>query len=275
MSIADRWNSGEVLDVAVVGGGIGGLYSCFQLLKESRGEMKVALFEGSHRFGGRIETVAMDGFLAEYGPMRFERRAQPILMALIDELGLETSYFPPYLAANDPESLYFPDADDRLTCTARVQETGFTTLELLTVGILRVLRASSGNLDDPIDPRHQAWWEGLDEDYYRYVRTEASFQGELLFETGFWNVLSEVLSHRALTKIINYGTFYHEIHQNPSAAESIIFWLRGLHPKDHLVGIRQGVEALVAGLTARLSSITPAPPTPAHGSHPDRHRRGR
>ncbi len=35
----------------------------------------ISLFEGTDRFGSRIETVNMEGFLAEYGPMRFENLA--------------------------------------------------------------------------------------------------------------------------------------------------------------------------------------------------------
>ncbi|SFM98518.1 FAD-dependent oxidoreductase [Nitrosomonas communis] len=65
--------------------------------------------------------------------------------------------------------------------------------------------------------------------------------------------MSEVLSHNALKKIIEYGTFYHLIHDNPSAAEWINFWLRGLHPEDELVGIKQGTEALVTELVKFLS----------------------
>lgn len=37
----------------------------------------------------------MGEFLAEYGPMRFEKTAQSIFMNLISELGLETNHFAP------------------------------------------------------------------------------------------------------------------------------------------------------------------------------------
>lgn len=71
---------------------------------------------------------------------------------------------------------------------------------------------------------------------------------------GFWNALSLVLSHHAVSKIIHYGIFYHLIHFNSHAAEWIIFWLRGLHPNDELVGIDQGTEALILELVRRLDS---------------------
>lgn len=43
----------------------------------------------------------MGEFLAEYGPMRFEKTAQSIFMNLISELGLETNHFAPYTSARD------------------------------------------------------------------------------------------------------------------------------------------------------------------------------
>lgn len=107
------------------------------------------MFEGTARFGGRIETVEMGGFLAEYGPMRFEKMAQPLLMDLITELGLETKYFTPYTAANDFESLFDLTFDES---RGQCHGNKLTTLELLKLGILRLLNASCGDMDDPDIP---------------------------------------------------------------------------------------------------------------------------
>lgn len=243
-------NDAMQLDTVIVGGGITGLYACYQLLKQKGPEHKIALFEEADRFGGRIETVEMDGFLAEFGPMRFEKKGQPLLMNLIQELKLATCYFPPYTPATNLEALFDLEKDEGRISHGHP----FNALELLSLGILRVLQQSGGDLNNPRDPRHWAWWTGLDEAFYHRVRNELTFNGIPLHQTGFWNVLSEVLSHNALKKIIEYGTFYHMIHQNPSAAEWIIFWLRGLHPEDELVGIKQGTEALITELVKVLSS---------------------
>ena len=93
-------------DTIIVGGGITGLYTCYKLKQLKGVNHTISLFEGANRFGGRIETVEMGGFLAEYGPMRFEKMAQPFLMDLIAELGMETKHFAPYTAANDSDSLF-------------------------------------------------------------------------------------------------------------------------------------------------------------------------
>ncbi|WP_048140221.1 flavin monoamine oxidase family protein [Methanosarcina horonobensis] len=235
----------------MVGGGITGLYTCYKLKQLKGANHTISLFECTDRFGGRIETVEMGGFLAEYGPMRFEKMAQPLLMDLIAELGLETRHFVPYTAANDPDSLFDLTFDES---GGERHGNKLTTLDLLKLGILRLLNASGGDMNDPDDPRHREWWAALDEEYYSHVRNEAAYDGKYLYQMGFWNALSLVLSHRAVSKIIHYGTFYHVIHFNPNAAEWIIFWLRGLHPYDELVGIGQGTESLVRELVSRLNS---------------------
>ena len=70
-------------DLAIVGGGIAGLYCCLR----AHPDKKVALFEGTHRIGGKIETVSMAGFKAEYGAMRFDPVRQVMVGRLIQELG--------------------------------------------------------------------------------------------------------------------------------------------------------------------------------------------
>lgn len=62
-------------DLAVVGGGIAGLYCCLH----APPGMRVALFEATDRVGGKIETVDMGGFQAEYGAMRFDPGHQPMV----------------------------------------------------------------------------------------------------------------------------------------------------------------------------------------------------
>jgi len=240
-------------DTVIIGGGITGLYTCYKLKQLKGVNHTISLFEGTSRFGGRIETVEMGGFLAEYGPMRFEKMAQPLLMDLIAELGLETKYFSPYTAANDSNSLFDLTFDES---GGKLHGSKLTTLELLKLGILRLLNASGGDMDNPYDPRHREWWASLDEEYYSYVRNKAAYNGKSLYRMGFWNALSLVLSYQAVSKIIHYGTFYHFIHFNPNAAEWIIFWLRGLHPDDELVGIEQGTESLVRELVRRLDSTS-------------------
>ena len=84
-------------DVAVVGGGVAGLYCALHAPRDR----SVALFEGSHRFGGKLETVSLYGFDAEYGAMRFDPVRQFRLGDLIHELNVETQPFPEYSSPPD------------------------------------------------------------------------------------------------------------------------------------------------------------------------------
>ncbi len=79
-------------DIVIVGGGIAGLYCCLQADPHKR----IALFESTSRIGGRIETVSMEGFNAEYGAMRFDPSKQLMTGKLIQDLGLETETFHEY-----------------------------------------------------------------------------------------------------------------------------------------------------------------------------------
>src|SRR5215475_7025209 len=105
------------LDVAIIGGGIAGLYCLYRLLSDSKYKNKnIKLFEASNHLGGRIETWSLmrevpgkydtgftdtwdprlplwdgchatpepydpldklDCFRTEFGPMRIEPRDQP------------------------------------------------------------------------------------------------------------------------------------------------------------------------------------------------------
>jgi hypothetical protein len=79
----------NILDVAIVGGGVSGVYSAWRLMTSQtqkserleqmlskRGEdrLKIAVFEGSHRIGGRLLSVTPPGMpntRCELGGMRY------------------------------------------------------------------------------------------------------------------------------------------------------------------------------------------------------------
>ncbi len=59
-------------DTAVVGGGITGLYTCYKLKQLKGTKHTISLFEGTNRFGGRIETIEMGGFYRRRSAYNFE-----------------------------------------------------------------------------------------------------------------------------------------------------------------------------------------------------------
>ncbi|MFN9614016.1 MAG: NAD(P)-binding protein, partial [Dolichospermum sp.] len=47
----------NTIDVAIIGGGISGIYSAWRLANE-KNDLKISLFESSERLGGRLYSVA-------------------------------------------------------------------------------------------------------------------------------------------------------------------------------------------------------------------------
>ena len=215
-------------DVAVVGGGVAGLYCGMHAERD----WKVALFEGSHRFGGKLETVPMQGFDAEYGAMRFDPILQFRLGKLIDELGIDTLPFPEYSSppAQQLHMNYRLEADER----------GLTTLELYKLAIQRVLEVSEVEM------------LALSEEQLETIRREGVCSGQPLWEQGLWNTLGRVISHNALRYIVMEGSFFHFIHENPGAAAWMITWIKMLQMSPNLRTFRHGMQALTDTMLGRL-----------------------
>ena len=87
------------VDVAIVGGGVGGIYTGWRLLtspradtrlagwESARGKLKVALYEGSDRVGGRLLSARsphMPDTTAEAGGMRYVAPAQALMTGLVE-----------------------------------------------------------------------------------------------------------------------------------------------------------------------------------------------
>lgn len=220
--------------LVIAGGGIAGLY-CARRLAEA-GHRLLILETASDRWGGRIETEELDGFIAEMGPMRFEPTLQPRFAALCDELGVGLVPFAGP-AAGGTTAL-----DEDLP----PEEQGLNSLDLLRRGIMLIMGRQ---------PDDQAWIDGLTEADYTRLRKHAQLHGQPLWATGFWNALSAqgILSHGALVKLRDTGTFYHMIPENLNAIEWIVWWLRALKTVGReLASIAGGSARLTEGLLADL-----------------------
>lgn len=75
----------------IVGAGIGGLYSAFQLINTSTvAADKICIFEKNQRIGGRIFSLKDDqgNFIADMAAASFYRGGEPIIESLVDAFGL-------------------------------------------------------------------------------------------------------------------------------------------------------------------------------------------
>ncbi|NMC63260.1 MAG: protoporphyrinogen oxidase [SAR324 cluster bacterium] len=89
-----------MFDAIVIGGGISGLSCAYRLLKRG---FSTLVFE-SNRAGGLIQSVGKNGFLLECGPNVFLEK--PVLLKLIEELGLASSVLKPVIGRYEQHVWY-------------------------------------------------------------------------------------------------------------------------------------------------------------------------
>jgi monoamine oxidase len=97
--------SEQILDYAIVGGGISGVYSAWRL-KESDSKLSIDLFEASDRIGGRLLTLVppkIPSARVELGGMRYIVEEHPWVNALVNYLQLETEPLP----ADEPQNIAY------------------------------------------------------------------------------------------------------------------------------------------------------------------------
>ena len=181
-------------DLAVVGGGIAGLYCCLH----APAGMKIALFEATERVGGKIETVAMEGFQAEYGAMRFDPDHQPMVGRLLQR----SATWPRSLS---PSTTRRPSGNDGRSTT-------LPTTRRTSMPWSSSPGRSGASWASPSRKLMSLTPEELEE-----LRRHGRHGSRPLWEQGLWNVLSDVLSQDAIKYIVNDGSFFHMIHENPGA----------------------------------------------------------
>ena len=265
----------EQHEIVVVGGGIAGLYCSYHLARAGK---KVVLYEASRRLGGRIETWKIDKELfAEFGPMRIAPERQPLLKQLLLELGIrehtdqktkpkrgELVPFPEYRSEEPVEPKFnLKEEESRQK----------TILDLLKLGLRQILKHNehikwnrearphfeSMTSDVGEIKRHwkremNGWLNLLNDRDFAKLRRFGRTNGISLWNIGFWNALSDELSHMAVMKIRDWGNFYHLLPENPNAAEWIVFWLRALQTSQHLRGIEGGMSQIVTRLVDRFEN---------------------
>ena len=240
------------LPIVIAGGGISGMYCALKLAQRPNVGSVVLLEAAKDRWGGRIETAEIDGFIAEMGPMRFEEALQPMFKELVDSLDIPLVPFtgpsaglidfPVYGLARDE---YFPNGGPQLN-----------SLQLLRRGVLLIM-GQELHPDDPAGARHQTWLDQHEESDYAKLRQTARLDRTPLWKMGFWNALSApgILSHQALMKIRDTGTFYHMIPDNLNAVEWTIWWMRALKTKGvHMQSLRGGSSVLTTRLMDKLKA---------------------
>lgn len=225
-------------DVAVVGGGISGVYVAWKLQTSplerlsdplrklavaAGGRLRVALFETSHRIGGRlfsVELPGVPGVKAELGGMRY-LSSHTRVVGLVERFRLRRRL----LRVADPagRNLYY------------LRGSHFTEADWSRPDFVPPYRLdrgeqsrSPGSLLIEVALRHQ---QALADQPERYRRM------------GFWNLLLDEYSDQAYHLIRDAGG-YETIVSNWSAADAIPFLLEDFAPNLQYFAIEEGFQEL-------------------------------
>ncbi len=228
-------------DTIVVGGGVSGAYCTWRLAQAGR---QVALFEASSRIGGRLHSVTppnMPDVRGELGGMRF-LAAQQLVSSLVNNLQLQTQPFPVNGAQNiaNVRNRLLRNSDfsnpSKVPYALATNEQGLNAGQLLTSAITAVIPNAK-----TLTPQQ---WEA--------VKLTAQFNGAPVYEWGFWNLLSQVLSYEAFHLLFDAGG-YESMTDNWNAAEACQYLLLDFPSDSQYFTLANGMDSLPAALVQGAS----------------------
>ncbi|KAA2243528.1 FAD-dependent oxidoreductase [Chitinophaga agrisoli] len=229
--------SNEQIDIAIVGGGVSGVYSAWKLQKEFPGQ-KIVVFEGSDHIGGRLLSVRppnIPDMVAELGGMRILENTQHLVVKLIADLNvilkeagkptIDTYDFP---VDKDQNIAFLRGIYLRLADFTKKPDEVPYNLSFLENGngpgtiIVNAIEQIVPGITDP----------GHTEEERREMAKNAKFDDIPLNEWGFWNLLYRVISSEAYQFSMDAGG-YDSTLVNWNAADAIPWYLSdfGINPK--------------------------------------------
>lgn len=231
------------IDIAIVGGGVSGVYSAWKLKTKYPGK-NIVVFEGSDHIGGRLLSVVPPGIpnmVAELGGMRILENTQPLIVELIKELNSQ-------LPSNNQIELY-----------------DFPVNQPQNIAYLRgvYLRLEDLNNNSPKVPYNLSFLEredmnnimvnaieqivpGITNTSLTYeerleMTHNAEFGGLPLYKQGFWNVLYRVMTGEAYQFSQDSGG-YDSIMVNWNAADAIPWFLSDFGITPEYKGFTNGFQ---------------------------------
>jgi hypothetical protein len=204
--------------------------------------------------------------------MRVELDKQLLLKSLLKHLEIDAkaetdkAYLKEFPAYASPTSVGEPQYE------LRPEEVGKNPLQLLQMAMLRIIVHLKTSDDEcpfakerkkliedvklaaaiPVEPIFAEWMKHLEPEHYWDIQTKAFVSDMPLYAIGFWNLLSDYLSHNAISKLRDLGTFYHLLPENPNAAEWLVWWLIGFAIGEKLQGVYGGMECIIDELVKKL-----------------------
>jgi len=214
------------IDIAIVGGGVSGVYSAWKL-KQKYPKLKIELFEGGDHIGGRLLSVRPPGIpdmVAELGGMRI-MSTQIRINALIKEMNkqlpktkqIKNYPFPvdeaqniAYLRGVHLRLSEFTSNPDKVPYQLAFLEKGNTSGSIITTALEQIIPGIT-------NPK-------LTEAQRIEMSANAEFDGKPLYQQGFWNVLYKIISGEAYQFCLDSGG-YNTTLLNWNAADAIPWFL--------------------------------------------------
>lgn len=203
--------SNEILDYAIVGGGISGVYSGWRLLRDAPSGTKptVELFEMSDRIGGRLLTVEPPGIpdaRVELGGMRIIDPDHVWMVSLVDELGLEMRE----LAADEPQNICYIrgqklrhyELSDASKLPYRLEGAVATRQALKNLPAYALREALAKTIEDVVGVKVRDWTElstRVTPADWETLARKGKFDGAYLYDLPLRYVMEKVLGHEALS----------------------------------------------------------------------------
>ena len=240
----------ERIDIAIVGGGVSGIYSAWRL-KQADPKRKIVVFEGSDDIGGRLLSVRppdIPNMVAELGGMRILPAVQPLITRLIAALNKQ---LPPAqqiacydFPIDEPQNIAylrgvhlrlsdFTTEPDKVPYDLSFLERGGTAGSIIVNAIEQIVPGITA--------------KGLTEARRRDMAQCASFGGRPLYQQGFWNVLLRVISGEAYLLGADAGG-YNSTLTNWNAADAIPWYLSDFGANPKYKGFKQGFQQVPTSL---------------------------
>ena len=237
----------DVLDVAIVGGGVSGVFSGWRLTDPALGpkrRSRVAVFEMSDRIGGRLLSVRLPGqpdVACELGGMRY-LSSQPIVQWLVQTV-LELDHIP--APVGEPDNIAYlrgrllrlrdTTDPDRIPYDLAADERG-RVATLLPDAIAAIAPGTVGKTGDAL----------------RTAVRSAVYDGRPVWQQGFWNMLARNLSDEAYRFTQQVGG-YDTTQLNWNGADTIVL-NSDFGPDVTYSRVERGYESVPSELAVRFEA---------------------
>jgi monoamine oxidase len=234
-------------DVAIIGGGITGLYTAYTLQNRCP-EKKTVICEKNNHLGGRIITKRYENFVIEYGPFRFETGVQSKLMRLFFELGIEIER-----AEDSSYSHKKPDftkltKEEYKVCCEALQSKVPPTVKLIVLALKKILKDQWDFQVFPLQDEEMELRKTI-------LKEHGKYKGKYLYEYGILDLFEKVLSKEAVDFIIK-GNFYYMLDKNPNAAEHLCILLDLVDSyRWDFVHVKEGVQHVIERLHEKVDKF--------------------